>query len=343
MSKLSALVIVALFLGGAGTGMGGVLLYQFATGTLNGPEGPQGPDGGQGIPGLPGTNGTDGTDGSSGPQQLSGVYEGDHIWSTAIVPANETVVLRNGNFFGDIFVYGNLTIENGILYHQLWPLGNATVLLNNTLWDTYGWWPMVTMGYSQVTIIGTFGFASLATGGFQVIARELSQVHFLNCSMPNGEVNLYLSGASEVHIDDITYMGNPQFDAVYASDFSSLYIRNAAVGFGVWLYNNASLHAWNATLGYSSNDLWLYDNSSLSAWNTSFEINVKMEYDPNLYVWESDLDYLYMNHRSNATLRSNTVLNTLQAHSNSTIYLYQSEGCVINIQNLFDNAQVITL
>ena len=51
MSKLSALVIVALFLGGAGTGMGGVLIYQFTTGILIGPEGPQGE---QGIPGLKG-------------------------------------------------------------------------------------------------------------------------------------------------------------------------------------------------------------------------------------------------------------------------------------------------
>ena len=63
MSKLSALVLVALFLGGAG--MGSVLIYQFATGTLIGPEGPPGP------------TGTDGTDGISGPEQLSGTYEGD--------------------------------------------------------------------------------------------------------------------------------------------------------------------------------------------------------------------------------------------------------------------------
>ncbi len=140
--------MLALVLGGAGTGMGGVLIYQFATGTLLGPEGPQGPEGTQGIPGLPGTNGTDGvdglpgtngtdgTDGAPGPQQLSGIYEGIQTWGAVIVLANESVTLRNGQFYGSaLYIYGNLTILNAELYLTLWPMGNATVFINDTRWQ----------------------------------------------------------------------------------------------------------------------------------------------------------------------------------------------------------------
>ena len=127
MKQLSALALIAVFLGGIGTGIGSFLIYQWATGALIGPEGPEGPAGIEGPEGPPGTDGT------TGPLILSGFYEGDQIWGTSIVPANETVVLRNGDLHGSgIYVYGNLTIENGVLYQNLWPLGNAIVILNNT-------------------------------------------------------------------------------------------------------------------------------------------------------------------------------------------------------------------
>ena len=373
MSKFSALVLVALFLGGAGTGMGGVLLYQFATGTLIGLEGPQGSDGGQG---QPGTNGTDGTDGAPGPQQLSGVYEGDQVFGTCIILANTTVIFRNGNFYGaNIYIYGNLTVENAALYLRIWPFGNATVILNKTQWDLPSS-VITTSGNASLLFLNGFDTVESAyPTSFRLVCRESSKVSFNNCSSLYGK--LYSHDQTEVHV-----MNTPAFGVqCYAYQSSKISLENIKTLSEFNAYDNATVYAWNTTF---ADDVYAYqtasvftndslidsnyvftfnDNSSYTAWNTSGPGNRIDGYDnATAELWNCTIAYVWFYENTTvlistnsyipevklwdsavASVRVNSTVNTLEGHQVSITYLYLSEGCAINTQNLFDAAQVITL
>ncbi len=377
MSKLSALILVALFLGGAGTGMGGVLLYQFATGTLIGAEGPQGPEGDQGIPGLPGTNGTDGTDGASGPQQLNGIYEGDHVFATSIIPKNATVIFRNGNFYGDnIYIYGNLTIENAVLYLRIWPFGNATVILNKTQWDLPSSVIYTSDNASLLFLNGFDAAESAYPTSFRLVCWDSSKVSFINCSSLYGK--LYSHDQTEVHIMNI-----PAFSIqCYAYQSSMISLQDLKTLSEFFVYDNATVYAWNTIF---ADDVYAYqmasvftndslidgnyifefnDNSSYTGWNTSGPGLNRIDGKDNAtaelwncsihYVWfyenstvlistNSYIPDLYLWDSAIATLRVSSTINLLEAHQVSITYFYLSESCAINTQNLFDAAQVITL
>ena len=346
MSKLSVLVILALFLGGAGTGMGGLLIYQFAAGALAGEDG------------LPGNDGTDGT---TGPLQLNGIYEGDHLWGDSVVPAGESVILRDGNFYGSgIYVYGNLTLENVVINQKIWFLGNSTTILNNTRW--LGEWSQNSVGStfsliasenSSVFFINTFGFFEQVDFRiyFTLIVRGNSNIYFINCKNPivpagkyNTETYIYAEDNSRIHFENISDQNNPYFLELRAYETTSVFIRNANISFALFqrFFDNSTLYAWKSTF-YS----WiaLYNNASLQAWNTTFgEVTLEQFSRSSAIIQlNSTIQTLHTQANSTATIRTNSTIDTLNAYQNSTIYLYQSESCTINTQNLFDAAQVITL
>ena len=366
MTKFSAVVMMALVLGGVGTGMGSVLLYQYATGTLIGPEGPQGPDGAQGIPGLPGTNGTDGTngdDGAPGSQELSGVYEGIQTWGTTIILANESVILRNGQFYGSaLYIYGNLTITNAELYLTLWPMGNATVLINDTRWQApdLSSYAMTIAGNATVTFLNRFSVLQSGGSLFRLITKDTCRVYFQNFSSGLGDTYIFPQDQSEVHFENVSNLPS----ILYAYDFASVVIRNSNIKINpLRLYNNASLLLQKVNV--SGTNTWtVQHNSTLTAWNLS-DVDTKI----NVYswatvtLWNSSFDKIwpydnssvtfwdyssttemYAYNSATITLRtSSTIMDRLDAWNYVICYNYASEGCTINAQNLYDSAQIITL
>ncbi len=299
-------------------------------------------------------------DGTLEPKILNGIYEGDHIWGVSVVPAGESVILRDGNFYGsDIYVYGNLTLENVVINQKIWFLGNSTTILNNTQW--LGEWRQNPIGSSfsliasensSVCFINTFGFFEKVDFRmyFSLIARGNSNIYFINCKNPIElgkyvtETYIYAEDNSQVYFENISDQNNLNFYELRAYETASVSIRNAKISFAIFqkFFDNSTLYAWNTTF-YS----WvpLYDNASLQAWNTSFN-EVRLEQfsrsSATIHL-NSTIQTLHTEANSTATIRTYSTIDVLNAYQNSTIYLYQSEGCSINTQNLSGSAQVILL
>ncbi len=302
MKNVNALGLIALFLGGIGTGIGSIFLYQWATGGLVGPEGLQGSPGGP------------------EPQQLSGIYEGDHIWESAVVLDNATVVLRNGKFYGsNLYVYGNLTVENAELYLSLWPMGNAIVLLNDNQYyapdfETY---VMNIADNASVTFLKRYRSLNPLGGIICLILRNTSRLYIKNISIALEQTYIIPQEQSEVHVENVTFLPGD----LCAYDSATVYLKNAFVA-RIKTYDNAIINAWTTTFDIA---LEADDFSSVLISNYSFIPEVKL--------WRYAV----------ATVRVNTTITTLEAHDDSTTYFYQSEGCAIITQNLYDAAEVITL
>jgi len=356
MQKVSALIFIALFLGGAGTGMGGYIAYQFVSGALLGPEGAAGPTGGTGPQGPPGSqgpagvNGTNGQNGTNGPLILKGNYEGDHIFGIATVPANASVILRNGNFYGtNLYVYGNLTMEKANLYLEIWPLGNSYTVFNNTRWlgepaGLADWtYSLLVPANATVTFLNQVGFIETGNYYFRLYSSGNSRINFLGTNHPGGMFDI--RGQSRFIIDD-SVLGPTKLTAWENASISIQYTDLVgAVGLYVWTFwDDSAFSAQNVTVrGPYEPVFYFYASSTATLWNSSFD-KLDPHGNSSITIWNTRIVEVYGYDFATLTIRTNSALtDRLDAWNYFTAYLYQSEGCTISAQNLYDSAKVVLL
>lgn len=152
---INTFLIISLSFGMGGLGLG---IYSLTDTSRVGPpgsEGLQGIPGTDGIDGINGTDGTDGTagingtDGNDGEQGLigpsgqdngsmfeiqSGIYTGILEFGRTIkIPEGSTVIFQNASVFGaEIYVYGNLTVENCTVDQAINGFGNAFLNISSS-------------------------------------------------------------------------------------------------------------------------------------------------------------------------------------------------------------------
>ena len=159
INQTSALIFIALILGGFGLGLGSysIILSSSEGGGagasgVDGTDGTNGADGTDGVNGTDGTNGADGTDGADGADGAvgppgsdnivsltSGTYMGLQLFGKSVlIPEGNNVKFQNAQIYGgDLYVYGVLTLKNSSIDHDIHGHNNG--LINITKVETIEW------------------------------------------------------------------------------------------------------------------------------------------------------------------------------------------------------------